>query len=58
MAVPTSILWFAAGFAAGAVAGIGGIVLYMRYRARKQMQMMEDQMGDLLDQDLELEEER
>lgn len=44
---------FAAGFVAGAVAGVLGFLLYMRHRTKKQLKQVEEQMGDML----ELEEE-
>lgn len=45
----SAILAFGAGFALGAVAGVGGVVLYFQYRTRKQLEAMEEQMGGLMD---------
>ncbi|MFB6265548.1 MAG: hypothetical protein ABEI07_00510, partial [Candidatus Nanohaloarchaea archaeon] len=42
----SALLAFAGGFAIGAFAGIGAFLLYMRYRTRKQLERMEDQMED------------
>ncbi|MFB6265539.1 MAG: hypothetical protein ABEI07_00465 [Candidatus Nanohaloarchaea archaeon] len=43
------IVAFAGGFALGAVSALGGFVFYMRYRTRKQLERMEDQMGQMFD---------
>ncbi|MDY6769501.1 MAG: hypothetical protein SVU88_00855 [Candidatus Nanohaloarchaea archaeon] len=54
----STLLAFGGGFAAGAVAGVVGLVLYFQYRTRKQLQQMEDQMGQLFDPDgMELDED-
>ncbi len=47
----------AAAFIAGAVAGAAGFLLYMQYRTRKQMQQMQEQMGDLMGGDIPMAED-
>ncbi|MDY6773727.1 MAG: hypothetical protein SVS85_00880 [Candidatus Nanohaloarchaea archaeon] len=47
----SALLAFAGGFAIGAFAGIGAFLLYMRYRTRKQLERMENQMGEMFDTD-------
>lgn len=45
------------GFVAGAVVGIGGVIYYLRYRTRKQLEMMNEMGGMFQDLDLEQDSE-
>ena len=40
---------FAAGIFVGAFLGIGGALLYLRWKMQKQLGMMEDQMSNLME---------
>lgn len=40
---------FLAGMFVGSVLGIGGALLYLRWRMKKQLGMMEDQMSNLME---------
>lgn len=56
-----SYLYFAAGVFVGLVFGVGLVLFYMRWKMKKQLGMMQEQMGDLMDstaglaQDLDME---
>lgn len=43
------IISFVAGVFVGSVLGIGGALLYLRWRMKKQLGMMEDQMSNLME---------
>jgi len=43
------IFSFVAGVFVGSVLGIGGALLYLRWRMKKQLGMMEDQMSNLME---------
>ncbi len=47
----SAALVFAGGFALGAVVGVLGFMFYIRHRTRKQLQQMEEQMGQMFDPD-------
>lgn len=44
-----SYLYFIAGLFVGLVLGVGLVLFYMRWKMRKQIGMMEEQMGDLME---------
>lgn len=52
-----STLQIGGAFLLGVVVGIGAFMYYMRYRARKQMQQMQDQLGGMFEGDMDLDEE-
>ena len=43
------LISFLAGIFVGVVLGIGGALLYLRWRMQKQLGMMEDQMSNLME---------
>lgn len=52
-----STLQIGGAFVLGVVVGIGGFMYYMRYRARKQMQQMQDQLGGMFEGGMDLDGE-
>ncbi|MFB6192904.1 MAG: hypothetical protein ABEK00_01520 [Candidatus Nanohaloarchaea archaeon] len=51
-----NLAYFAAGVFVGIVLGLGGAIFYLRWRMKRQLGMMEDQMSDLMESTQDLTE--